>query len=452
MHRKGGSLFQRLTQLLVSLILLLAPWLFGSVEEWSWRLLQGLTLLAVLFALCSPHRTWNWWWGGPMLAVTVYLAVQTANPAYRFEPASASLLPLAHVTWLPHAADAGTAGQTLLKFLTYAGFFWATRVGFVHRHHVWTLLTLLVVSGFIMAVVGLSQKLSGTDLMLGLRKGGWFFFGPFVNRNNYAAYMNLLIPVTLAVSHHQLHLAMANGNKSHAGWLFVFMAMVMALSVVMTTSRAGTAVCGAMLLVWGTVEVMHALRGSGQPRRALWMVALAATALLAGVLYLGAQPLEQRLGELRDVPVELSGSGGRGAVYKATWTMFREHWLYGTGGGSFSMTYPYYSVERMDWFRRYAHSDWLQYLAELGALGMGLLGLLMVGLLREWVKHGTRFHHEGRLDWMTVALSLALAGVVAHAVVDFPLHIPAVAMLAVAWGAILTRPEQRRAHGIERTV
>lgn len=446
MHRKGGSLPQRLAQLVIGLILLLAPWLFGAVEEWSWRLLQCLTLLAVLLVLYSPHRTWNWWWGGSILAVAVYLAVQAANPSHRFEPVDRSLVPLSHVAWLPHTADAATTWQTMLKFLTYAGLFWATRMAFTERHHVWALLAVLVVSGFVMAIVGLMQKLSGTELMLGLRKGGWFFFGPFVNRNNYVSYINLLIPVALAVSHHRRHVALAEGARSHPGGLFAFMALVMVLSVVMTTSRAGTVVCAGMLLAWGAVELAHVVRGGGEGRRALLVVMLAAVALMTGLLYLGTQPIEQRLGEMRDVPAELAGSGGRGTVYKATMQMFRERWLYGIGGGTFSMTYPYYSAERMDWFRRYAHNDWLQYLAELGALGTVLLGLFPFGLLREWIKHGETLHLGGMLDWMAIALGIALAGMALHALVDFPLHIPAVATLAVAWLAILTQPLLRRHH------
>jgi O-antigen ligase len=302
----------------------------------------------------------------------------------------------------------------------------------------------LAVSGFGLAIVGLTQKLMGTDLLLGLRKGGPFMFSSFVNRNNFASYINLLIPAALAVAHHRRRVAVAEGARSDASGLFAFMALIMVLSVIMTTSRAGTAMCAGLLFAWGAVELAHSLHGTGGARRVLLAVLLTMSLLIIGLLYLGTEPVEQRLGEMRAVPAELAASGGRGNVYVATLQMWRDHWLYGVGGGTFSLTYPYYSVERMDWFRRYAHNDWLQYLVELGVTGSVLLGLAALGLMREQVKRGFRFHLVGSVDWLAVALSIGLVGVALHALVDFPLHIPAISTLAITWLAILTQPALQR--------
>jgi O-antigen ligase len=327
--------------------------------------------------------------------------------------------------------------------------FWAVRTTFTERHHVWALLNALAVSGFLMALAGLMQKLSGTELILGLRKGGPFSFGPFVNRNNYCSYINLLIPVALAVAHHRRHIAQGNHTGGHAGGLFIFMALIMVLSVVMTTSRAGTVLCAGMLLAWGVAELLHVIRGGGEARRMFMFVVLGTVTLTGALFWLGTKPIEKRLAELRDIPGELAAAGGRGAVYKATFKMFCDHWLYGTGAGTFSMAYPYYSTERVDWFRRYAHNDWLQYLAELGALGAALLAALGIGVLREQLRIR---NNTGTFDWLAAALGIGLGGVTLHALVDFPMHIPSIAVLVVVFASLLTIPGVRRHHEKHGTV
>lgn len=448
-HRKGGSLPQKGARLLLAALLLVAPWLFGATEDWSWSLLQGLTGLGFLAAVCGrcwnrrpfgsqvgwPQPTWNWWWGAPLIGLTAFLAAQAANPSHLL--CVEELRPLSYRPWWPHTVDAPTTCQTLLKLLTYAALFWTVRVAYVERRQAWTLLTVLAVSGFLLAMAGLTQQLSGSDRLLGLRKAGPFSFGPFVNRNNYAAYANLLIPAALAVAHHRRHLAQTVAARSHAGGLFVFMALIMVWSVVMTASRAGIVVCAGLLLAWGALELRHVIRGGGEARRLFLMVVLAAVALIAGLFSLGTEPLAKRLADWRATPAELAPDGGRGAVYQATWRMFRDHWVYGIGAGTFPIAYPYYSTERMDWFRRYAHNDWLQYLAELGTVGAVLLTATLLGVFREQWQARRKGHSP---DWLATALWLGLIGVALHALVDFPLHIPSIAVWGVAGAALLTIP------------
>ncbi len=446
-HRKGGSLLARLGRFVIGLLVVIAPWLFGATEEWSWWLLQGLTLLALLLALFPVQRTWNWWWGGPLLALLAYLAAQAANPSHTL--VNGELVPGAHIASLPHTVNAVTAWQTFLKLLTYACLFLAVRAAFTERRHAWALLTALAVSGFLLALAGLMQRLAGSDLLLGLRKAGPFSFGPFVNRNNYASYVNLLIPVAFAVAHHRHHVAQSQRSRSHAGGLFTFMALMMALSVIMTTSRAGIVLCAGLLVAWGIAELVHVVRGGGEGRRMFLLVVVIAVTLIGGLFWLGTKPIEKRLAELRDAPAELAAAGGRGTVYAATLTMFRDYWLYGIGAGTFSLAYPYYSTERLDWFRRYAHNDWLQYLAELGALGSALLAALGVGVFRE---HLALRNITGTFDWLVIALLIGVASVALHALVDFPMHIPAIALLVVAFTSLLTIPAVRQHHESHGTV
>jgi len=450
-HREGGSLPAQLARIVIGALLIIAPWLFGATEEWSWQLLQCLVVVATVLAVasgCWSHggaarlrQTWNWWWGAPMLALAAYMALQATNPSHLFF--NGELLPIPCSKAWPRTIDAATTCEALVKFLTYAALFWSVRASFTERRQAWALLTALVVNGFLLALVGLSQKLAGSELLLGWRRPGnpYFLFGPFVNRNNYASYVNLLIPVACAVAHHRRHVARSAGERSDAAGLFVFMVLMMALSVIMTTSRAGIVVCGGILLGWAAIEVQRVIRSGSEARRVVlvWLIVIAV--LVGALFYLGVHPVEQRLLEMRQAPAELAPDGGRGAAYQATLKMFLDSCWFGIGAGTFSMAYPYYSTERPDWFRRYAHNDWLQYLAELGLLGAALFAALVVAVVYEQWKARSR---GGRLDWMATALGIGLTGVALHALVDFPLHIPSIALLVVAYAALLTLPAVRK--------
>ena len=140
-------------------------------------------------------------------------------------------------------------------------------------------------------------------------------------------------------------------------------------------------------------------------------------------------------------------SNTRPIAYQATFAMFQDHWVYGTGAGTFHRAFPYYQPAYLAGFWPYAHSDWLQWIAELGVLGSVLAVMAIGGVLqgcvrsyrhlREHASEGSRSHISRR--HFLPALGIGVAGVAMHACVDFPLHIPGVAILAVASWALIYR-------------
>ncbi|MCX7886319.1 MAG: O-antigen ligase family protein [Verrucomicrobiae bacterium] len=461
-HRREGRLPRFVARLLVGVALLVAPWLFGATEDWAWRLLQVVIMLGFVAAACSlkwrrhgstpaakpggaeggqlsemAHRdsAWSWWWGAPFLLLTAYVAVQAGNPSHFYF--GDELVPLPHRKGWPSTVDASTTFEAFLKLLTYGALFWTVRVAFSSRRQAWGLLTALVLNGFFLAMVGLTQQFSGSDRLLGLRAAGPFSFASFVNRNNYASYANLQIPVAFAVAHHCRHLALARRLRSHAGNLMVFAALIMLVSVMATGSRAGIVLCVGLLIGWGAFELWHAAGTVRETRMIIRGVTLVAVVCAIWVFLAWTESLEMRWSDIWNAPAELGPEGGRGAAYQATLRMFQDHRLFGIGAGTFSLAYPYYSTERPDWFRRYAHNDWLQYLAELGTVGMFLLVAVGAGICYQQLRAGRRWKDP---DWLALSLWLAIAGVAVHALVDFPLHIPSISILVVAYAALLTVP------------
>lgn len=392
---------------------------------------------------------WNWRWAAPLLILIVYVTVQALNPSHSYQSASRSLLPQTYVKWLPYSTDADCTWEALGLLATYAAMFWVVCRCFRRVTECKILLMVLVINGFALALVAILQSVSGEQKLL------WFrtspipeFMGSFVNRNNYAAYMNLLIPVALALGGCFGETRSEARSKGHPGYLFYFMAAVMAASVLRSGSRAGSVICVLLVGCWLWNLVFAGSDRAFGSWKKMFLIGSVVVVVAAGLLVLsGIKPVTDRFtAPVNEEELQMrENSNTRPAAYRATFEMFQDHWVYGTGAGTFHRAFPYYQPASLAGFWPYAHSDWLQWIAELGVLGSVLMVMTMGGILQRCVRNYRQPRErvndspESRVlrQHFLPALGFGVAGVALHACVDFPLHIPAVAVLAVACWALV---------------
>ena len=118
--------------------------------------------------------------------------------------------------------------------------------------------------------------------------------------------------------------------------------------------------------------------------------------------------------------------------------------LFGFGPGCFQAMFPYYTGflgDRIIGIWRYLHADFLQTLLEWGILGTVAWSLIFFGGFARGVKNYRAPGGEGtsQHDLLLPAGLLALAGVGAHALIDFPLQIASIQLyvavyLGLCWG------------------
>jgi hypothetical protein len=427
---------------LVGIILVFAPWAFGTTEPWSLATLQILTVLGAALTVvrvvreraAREHAVWL----GPMLALALYLGWQAANPSHVYQAAAQSLWPRPYVRWWPHSVDARTTWAAGGLLLTYAALFGIVRVG-LRETRQWTRLSYtLVGSGFVMALAGILQATSGTTRLLWIRQPqqAGDIFGPFVNANNYAAYMNLLIPVALTLGRYHQQPSARHPAKSHPGYLLYFMAAVMIASVFLSRSRAGVVVCVGVVAGWWVLGRFLFRTTGGRAARTLGISLALLGGGVAGVLWFtGFAAVGRELATLERPVAQWCEM--RTVAYRAVFEMFQDHWFYGIGAGTFRQAFPYYQPDSLAEFWRYAHCDWLQYLAELGVAGAVLAAVCAGATL--WPAPSSRSRSETSIRTpLARTLALSVAGVSVHALVDFPLHIPALTTLAVTFWALLS--------------
>ncbi|PYT67120.1 MAG: hypothetical protein DMG42_27710, partial [Acidobacteria bacterium] len=238
-------------------------------------------------------------------------------------------------------------------------------------------------------------------------------FGPYVNRNHFAGFAELILPLAL------VPILMGRVRKQRRA-VVGLLAVLPIAALFLSASRGGIV----SFCVQLTLLAYLILRSRGLGKHLLAMAAVLLVACLM-VSWVGVGLLLERLSTFQSL--EVTG-GKRAAMRKGAWHIFLDHPLVGTGLGTLQIVYPAYETLYDGKVVNHTHNDYLEALAETGLLG-GLCCAWFLGvLLRESLK---RFHDVNHSFAGTLQLSglVACCGFLVHSLVDFNLHIPANSLL-----------------------
>lgn len=315
-----------------------------------------------------------------------------------------------------------------------------------------------------LAALGLGLAALSAVLEIGFPEATFFsrfevgrgaFNGIFVNRNVTAAFLGL---TAIAVAGWLLLPGRTRDPRLPEGgapvdWRRVFLAAALFLvliALITTRSRAGATL--ALICLTISLAAVFALRhvSDDRPVQRLGPAAKAALALLGGVaLFFGfGEPVMSRLA--------LDADDGRLCVHAATLQMIAERPLFGSGFGTFADAFPQYRDPEClgtsgAWMR--AHNSHLEFLAGMGLIG-GAVALVALMVLVRTLLAGVRMRKS--LQAIPILCLGALAFVLMHSALDFPLQIPGVALyFAALMGAgcaisSLSRTSRGRSRGSAR--
>lgn len=452
----------------------LATWLFGAADPWIHLPISQLVGIAILLWLAARVA-----YGTDGLAVpgvTLLLGLLAAFACLQLLPLGeaivAKLNPLAaqstvfarqilgeaQAAVLPHDLGAATALRTCLSFspaattrslyffLTYMGIFLITANTTRQWSHLRAATMLLVCSGFAIALVSLIHRFSGSREIFWFHtpRYGGNIFGPFSNRNHFAAHMNMLFGVALGqflASRQTREILSWPAWRDRLAWLTSGDASQMALSGFAVLLLAGSVSAslsrGALLSLLLVVSVLAILLRSRQKRHstarsAMW-VALAA--LAAAVLWFGGSPLAKRLGALTET-ARNPFDDFRMIVTGDTLRLFTLSPIFGCGFGCYRHAFPMCQSPGLEFRWLHAHNDWAQLLAEGGMAGGVLFGLALWAWVRDIVSRFAKATQRCR--FLVIGLLAGISTLALHSLVDYSLHKPANAMLLAAMAGLCT--------------
>jgi O-antigen ligase len=268
----------------------------------------------------------------------------------------------------------------------------------------------IMILAFFVAGLGILQHLTFNGKLYWFRemRYGGIPFGPFANRNHFAGFAELVLPMSLV--------PLLLGRVRRDRLVIVGILAVIPLSaLLLSASRGGIISLGAELAFLLLVVLLRRAGG-----RHLYVGGLVLVIAFATVSWLGVNQILLRFSSLQTLEVTHSK---RASMRHGTWNIFLDHPVLGTGLGTLQQVYPPYETLYDGKIVNHAHNDYLEVLAETGIVG-GLccawfLGALFIGALRFLQNEGNSLANTLRLCGWT-----ACCGLLVHSLVDFNLHIP----------------------------
>jgi O-antigen ligase len=258
-------------------------------------------------------------------------------------------------------------------------------------------LRILPLFGMVVAVWGLLEHFSSPSTIF------WFVeikhgspFGPFVDRDHFAVFAELLLP-----------LAIWNAFESpRRAVLYTVAAGSLFAAVIASGSRAGAAVVALETIVCLSIAFLR-VRGARRFRHVAPKV-IACVLLFSAVAGWGL--LWSRISGGTDP------FANRREMLESALHMAREKPWMGFGLGTFQFVYPAYAVTDFGLLVDHAHNDWAEWAAEGGLPFVVLIFSALAMVLRP----------AFRSIW-----GIGILAAFIHALVDFPMQIPALASIAM---------------------
>ncbi len=254
--------------------------------------------------------------------------------------------------------------------------------------------------------------------------------GPIVNRNHFAAWIVLALPITAGyvVAHVRTHWVGRRTRidmlaDTRAFWLFAAGGLMIA-ALFISQSRSG-AIGLAAALLFGLVRGWRRSGTGGRIALIAYVVVLAA----AATFWSSPDALVQRFDHA------LSGTfGGRPDIWREAWQVVRQFWQVGVGLGALTVVMAVYQTAPHLVLFNHAHNQYLQLLAEGGVLVAAPAAIAIASFFALAVSRAGR-------DQSAIAAVRegALAGIVGFAVQcvwEVPLLTPGVLFLLATAAAL----------------
>lgn len=382
---------------------------FGTVEAWSQSIVEaGAAVLLLWWAVLVFFRRdieihWHFiFW--PLLAFMAIVGLQLSVGA---------------------SAYAFLTRVALLKLAACAILFFLAVQSFRTRQDLKSVAWFLMGFGFLVAVLGIAQDYTSHYVLFWFRPltEGGNPFGPYVDRDHFGGFMELIVPVGMSV------IALRGVRREQVPFVGI-LTLVPIVALVLTASRGG--IVGFLFEV-GLLFVLMRLR------QARFQAATIAAVLLVAVAVLGWLGAGTVLDKIKSSSIQDVSADRRVTMLKGAWRIFLDQPLMGSGLGTMVAVYPKYETLYDGKIVDHVHDDYAEVLAETGIAG-GLCGLVFIVILFWESKRRLSQEQSAFSRAVHTGGTVACAGILVHSFVDFNLHIPANGLMFLLQSAIVLSP------------
>jgi tetratricopeptide (TPR) repeat protein len=259
--------------------------------------------------------------------------------------------------------------------------------------------------------------------------------GTYFSPDKFAGFLEMLLPLAAAY-------IIAGRMKPVTRILLGYAALVMLAGLTVTFSRGGWIAGAAGLLA--LLGILACQRNHRIPALLL-LIALLGCGAFFITNYLSKTTIYvSRVEKLKQSQEDILNT--RLCLWAAAIQIWRDNFWWGAGPGHYDYRFPAYRSELIQLRPGHAHSDYLNLLADWGAVGGGIvlagMAAFALGLLKtsKGVRRAEKDFGGGTSNRLAFFLgaSAGLFALAVHSAVDFNLHIPANAILGVTLLALVS--------------
>jgi len=394
---------------------------YGTVEPWWKAAFVCATFVIFIVALIETVFTGaneiaGRWILLPMLALSVLAYVQTLSLGARTE----ANLPV----WNTISADPYQTRFFALQMLALTALLallyrYATSEKRI-RILVYTILTIAAVSALFGILRHTTQHQLGFVLPLLKPNQG---YGQFINKNHFAYLMEMAFGLGLGI-------IQAGGVKRDRLMIYVAFLLPIWTGLVLANSRGGilsmlTQILVAVLMLVNFRSLsddyqLPRIAQSGVFKSVLLFVLIAG--VLFGTFWVGGDRLATNFeAATTELGQNTREGASRNEIWRATLKMFAAHPILGVGLGGYWIGITAYHDASGLMTPQEAHNDYLELLSSGGVIGFALGVWFAVAVIRQ--ARQNLASDVGYMRAVRFGAILGIAGIAAHSLVDFGLHI-----------------------------
>jgi len=405
------------------------------------KVIFGL-LLCLIVITPIPYGAVEPWWKAAFICAVFGIFILGIFENTIFQNPVSLLLPLVALSglaflqsWTALSADPFQTRFFALQLLSLTAFLallysYAATENRV-RVLVYTVIGIAIVSAIFGILRQTAQHQTGFLLPLLRQNQG---FAQFINKNHFAYLMEMALGLVIGV-------IIAGGSKQRLIQFALLLPIWIAL--VLSNSRGGILA----MLAQVTMVPLFLLRTTTLK---LALAAVLVAGVLLGTIWVGGERLVTNFSAAgNELTATDTDGASRNEIWRASLKMFAAHPLLGVGLGAYWVGITAYHDASGVLTPQEAHNDYLELLSSGGVVGLAVgiwFVVIVVRLARQNLNIDTGFIRAVRIGAV-----LGLAGVAAHSLLDFGLHL--FGNTVVFFTLIMLATFQRKAHldGFETT-
>ncbi len=433
----------RFSKIVVFFLIIFTPLAFGTVEPWSYAVMEILTALGFLFFLITVIQKKEDLHAVPgivpLFVFLAYILFQLVPlPPFIIEflsPTAFSIQERAFAltdtqSWMTLSLNHKAGLSEFFRYGTYVLFYVLTVQVLKEKDMLQAVALVIAVFGGFLAFSSILQFYLTKDMALWFRYSpdNSIVFGPYVNHNHYAGLMEMIFPIVLALFFfYRPRIAktsfikgvaeILSQEKANIHILIGTAALLIVVSIFVSLSRGAMISLSISLVLFSFLLLRRKIsRGN-----TIVIIGIVIMSILV-ISWFGWDQILDRFARLKNAQGVIYEN--RLDFWKDSKEIIKDFPLTGSGMGTFSHIYPQYKSLVDKYTLTHAHNDYIELLVEGGMIGFFLAAAFLMVLL--WKTYKTFLTRRDAFSiYLYMGSLTAMASILFHSFTDFNMHIGA---------------------------